>query len=277
MGNHVIRDRLWRSRKLARCSKQAALAYPWLYLVADEWGRFEHMPNMIHGLVFGARMDCSPEDSPTVAEVAAWLSEYEEVGLLIRYGSDGDLAVWTNFEGRPASKRRKSQYPEPQEFKSVRPQDEDASLEQEQEQELELELEQEQEPPLPPAGAGDSDSVRQVFERWQSVMGHAAAKLTPKRRRSIQSRLREGYAVAQLCDAVAGCKASPFHMGQNDSGTVYDDLTLICRSGEKVEFFLGKLSPLPVQAVGVRAPRSGFPSNAERLDRKVARLLGGGS
>ena len=231
MGNHVIRDRIWRSRKLARCSRGASLAYPWIFLVADEWGRFEYRPHMIHGLVFGARMDYSPEDTPSVSDVTGWLGEYEKVGLLVRY-NDGELAHWTNFEGRAVSQRKPSQHSEPGEVISVR-----KNTREELELELELEGEQEQEQS---AGAGDSDSVRQVFEHWQTTMGHASAKLTPKRRRLVQGRLREGYTVAQLREAIEGCKASPFHMGQNDSGAVYDDLTLICRSGEKLEFFLGK-------------------------------------
>lgn len=101
------------------------------------------------------------------------------------------------------------------------------------------EEESREETPLPPTGVGESDLVRQVFQRWQEVMGHADAKLLPKRRRCIQARLREGYTVAQLCEAIAGCKASPFHMGKNDENRVHDDLTLICRNGENVERFMG--------------------------------------
>ena len=260
MGNHVIRDRIWRSRKLARCSKGAALAYPWVFLVADEWGRFEYRPHMIHGVVFGARMDFSPEDTPSVSDVTGWLGEYETVGLLVRY-NEGELAFWTNFEGRSRSKRNASQYAEPPEFKSVR-----KNTREEQEQEQEGEQEQERNKP---AGAGDSDSVRQVFEHWQATMGHASAKLTPKRRRLVQCRLHEGYTVAQLRDAVAGCKASPFHMGSNDSGSVYDDLTLICRSGEKVEFFLDKLRQRP----GIPIARASPASVGQRAMSEAGKFL----
>jgi hypothetical protein len=31
--------------------------------------------------------------------------------------------------------------------------------------------------------------------------------------------------------------ASPFHQGENDQGMVYDDITLILRDGEKLEWF----------------------------------------
>ena len=112
MGNHVIRDRIWESKKLSRCSKEAALAYPWIFLVADDWGRFEFIPRRIWSKVFGARNDVSLE------EVTTWLGEYVDVGLLKRYSDDGELGAWTKFEGRPPSQRRPSQYPDPEELTS---------------------------------------------------------------------------------------------------------------------------------------------------------------
>jgi hypothetical protein len=113
--NHVIRDRIWVSKKLAQCSLKAALAYPWIFLIADDWGRFEYRPRVIWGLVFGAREDVSQND------VTNWLAEYEKVGLLERYHIDGELAAWTNFEGRPPTKRRVSLYPDPSGFRGVAP------------------------------------------------------------------------------------------------------------------------------------------------------------
>ena len=69
MANHVLRDRIWESNKLARCSRDAALAYPWLLLIADDGGRFEYRPRVIWGKAFCARADVSQE------EVELWLSE----------------------------------------------------------------------------------------------------------------------------------------------------------------------------------------------------------
>lgn len=114
MGNHVIRDRVWSSRKLGQCSKEAAMAYPAIFLIADEWGRFEYRPHMVWSAVYGPRMDYAPNDTPTPQDVARWLDEYWKVGLLVRYHIEGDLAYWTGFTGRPPTKRRKSQYPDPE-------------------------------------------------------------------------------------------------------------------------------------------------------------------
>jgi uncharacterized protein YdaU (DUF1376 family) len=77
-----------------------------------------------------------------------------------------------------------------------------------------------------------------VFKYWQEVMGHSGARLVAKRTRAISDRLREGYTVDQLKLAIDGCKASEWHQGKNDAGTVYDEITLICRDGPKVEDFI---------------------------------------
>ncbi len=114
MANHVIRDRIWESKKLTRCSRDAALAYPWIFLVADDWGRFEYDPRRIWSKAFGSRADVS------LPEVTGWLAEYEEVGLLERFGEDGDCALWTGFQGRPPSQRRPSLIADPQQLKSHR-------------------------------------------------------------------------------------------------------------------------------------------------------------
>ncbi len=85
-----------------------------------------------------------------------------------------------------------------------------------------------------------SSSVKEIFEYWQEVMNHPKAKLTPGRRQKIKARLTQGYSIEDIKKAIDGCKASPHHMGQNDTGTVYDAIELICKSGEKLEFFMQK-------------------------------------
>lgn len=108
MGNHVIYDALWESDRLAECSREAALAYPWIFLVADDHGRFEYKPRAIWKNAFAYR------DDVTIQDVAGWLDEYWKAGLLIRYHVHGDLAHWYKFRGRKPSERRPSEYPDPQ-------------------------------------------------------------------------------------------------------------------------------------------------------------------
>jgi hypothetical protein len=72
------------------------------------------------------------------------------------------------------------------------------------------------------------------------------AKLTAKRKTKVSARLDDGYDVETILLAIDGCARSPYHMGKNDTGTVYDDLELICREGDKLEQFahnVGKVIP----------------------------------
>jgi hypothetical protein len=80
--------------------------------------------------------------------------------------------------------------------------------------------------------------VEAVFNYWKDRTGHPDAKLTREREMKISGRLDEGYTVEQLQEAIEGCRGSPFHQGDNERGHRYDDITLICRSGSKVEQFV---------------------------------------
>ena len=56
-------------------------------------------------------------------------------------------------------------------------------------------------------------------------------------------RLKEGYTVEQIKTAIDNCKSDPWSMGANDRHTEFNDLELICRTGEKLESFLNKSNP----------------------------------
>ena len=118
----------------------------------------------------------------------------------------------------------------------------------------------------PSAGA-----VNRVFGYWQLISGHSKARLTAKRKRRITDRLREGYTEEELQAAIAGNKADAFHQGDNDRGTVFDDIELICRDGEHVEKFIGVQEANGNGAIIRRAiPRR--ESTAERRWRETAEL-----
>lgn len=98
----------------------------------------------------------------------------------------------------------------------------------------------------------ESVDVRRVWEHWCKVMGKRTnAKLTPERRKKIQARLKEGYAVERIMRAIDGCHASDFHMARREYGgsRMFNDLTLICRSGSKLEEF----EAIPVKQVHTAA------------------------
>jgi hypothetical protein len=81
------------------------------------------------------------------------------------------------------------------------------------------------------------EQAKEVFEYWLLVMKKTGAKFTPEREGRITSRLKQGYSVEEIKQAIDGCKASPFHMGENAGNKKYNEIELICRNGTYVEKF----------------------------------------
>lgn len=97
--------------------------------------------------------------------------------------------------------------------------------------------------------------VLEVFGYWKERLKKGdTCQCTPKREKAVRGRLAEGYTVDQLKRAVDGCLATPHNMGQNDRGTPFNDLELICRDQSNVDRFMA--------AKGPQAARSGFDPNA---------------
>lgn len=83
-----------------------------------------------------------------------------------------------------------------------------------------------------------SPEIELVFEFWKTAMKSPRSMLDDKRRKAIKSALKTGYTAEQLCDAIAGCAKSDFHMGKNDKGLKYNGLDLILRSAEFIDKFI---------------------------------------
>lgn len=97
---------------------------------------------------------------------------------------------------------------------------------------------------VPPSG-----ETHEVFDYWKTFHNHPQAKLDDKRSRAIKARLKDGYSVGELCKAIEGCKYSEYHQGKNDSGTVYDDIELICRNATNVDKFIVLANKGPLNGV----------------------------
>lgn len=100
-----------------------------------------------------------------------------------------------------------------------------------------------------------ADGSLQVFEYWQRTLNHPTAKLDAKRVKAIKGRLADGYSVADLCQAIDGCKADAWSQGANDRQTVFDDIERICRDGPRVDGF---------RAIAQRGPPTGRSTNAQQ-------------
>lgn len=95
------------------------------------------------------------------------------------------------------------------------------------------------EPSEEPSDSPTSPLIESIFEHWRQAMGkNGNAKLTPERRGKITARLKQGYTADRIKRAIDGCAGSKFH---RDGG--HDDLTLICRTGSKLESF--EAMPVP--------------------------------
>lgn len=77
-----------------------------------------------------------------------------------------------------------------------------------------------------------------VFNHWKEVCNHPKAKFDSKRQRRIIARLKDGFTQEELCQVARGVKNSPFHMGDNDSHTLYDGIDTIYRDADQVEKFI---------------------------------------
>lgn len=76
--------------------------------------------------------------------------------------------------------------------------------------------------------------AKQVFDHWVATWNKRATTLFDgKRKANTIARLRNGYTVSQLCEAVSGYRFSEHHMGAN--GKPYDDLELFMRDSVKVD------------------------------------------
>lgn len=86
--------------------------------------------------------------------------------------------------------------------------------------------------------------VPRVFDRWVDTHWSNKGpkpKLDKKRTAKIKQRLAEGFTVDQLWQAIDGCRASSWHMGDNSSGTCYNKLETILRDAGAVEAHINRL------------------------------------
>lgn len=102
-----------------------------------------------------------------------------------------------------------------------------------------------------------TEAIEHIFERWKVTMGHPRARLDAKREKAIRAMLAVGYSVEDLELAIFGCSVSPFHQGQNDRGTKFEDIGLIFRDAEHVDKFiaLGELAMAKSVRKAVESPR----------------------
>lgn len=113
--------------------------------------------------------------------------------------------------------------------------------------------------------APQADAARRLFDHWLTATGRNPNqnRLTTKRRRMVKGRLSDGYTEEQLHAAIDGIASSPWHRGENPSGTRYDTFQFVFRDGENVEKGLERAAAdaaraaagTPVQPIRGSSPR----------------------
>lgn len=79
--------------------------------------------------------------------------------------------------------------------------------------------------------------INEIFDYWRTTLKHPKAVLDNKRRAKLKQALKT-YSSGDLKKSIKGCSLSPYHMGDNDRNTKYDDITLIMRDAEHIERFM---------------------------------------
>lgn len=123
-----------------------------------------------------------------------------------------------------------------------------------------------------PLSAKANNQAFEIFKYWCEVMkkSPATSKLTPKREKAIKARIKDGYTIAQIKQAVDGCRLDAFSMGNNDRQKPFNDIELICRTGEKLESFMENTG----NEAGYQRKTTGRPSAADRQRARIAAEYG---
>ena len=120
----------------------------------------------------------------------------------------------------------------------------------------------------------------EVFAYWQQVMNKPRSKMDAKRLKAIRGRLKDGYTVQDLKDAILGCSLSRFHRGENDRRRAYQDIELICRDANHVDQFLDILEQEQRKSAHVQRYRDNHDAprvvNTDAL-RQLKSIVGGRS
>lgn len=84
----------------------------------------------------------------------------------------------------------------------------------------------------------ETEQIDKIFAVWQHLHTNGRSRLDDRRRKTIRTRLQDGFTIDDMTDAIYGCYLSAFHMGDNDRRTRYNDICLILRDAEHVDRFI---------------------------------------
>lgn len=113
-------------------------------------------------------------------------------------------------------------------------------------------------------------AVARLFKYWQERCDHQQAKMTPERAQAIIARLKAGYTEAEIMKAIDGAADAAYV--DEASGKKFDDLTLICRNGSKLEDFIARGVRATGTITDVVQTNVGIEDQISDVRRKMAEL-----
>lgn len=230
----TVKPEFWTDERVGECSVSARLLFIATWNFSDDQGGLDRSAKQLKAQAFPYdQIDCEP-----------LIQELLDAGLLIEYESCGKKYLHINGFRRhqkveKPAKPRVPVYEEslrtPRALPEPSPACSGSSLGREGKGKEHTDVEQgstarSEEPDSPE----QSSPVVRIFEHWKSEHRHPKAVLDSKRRKVIGAALK-AYSEADLCTAISGYRNSPHNMGQNETRTVYDEITLFLRDAEHID------------------------------------------
>lgn len=215
-----IKPGFFKNEELVNLKPIARLLFIGLWCLADREGRLEDRPKRIQGELF-------PYER---VDVDSLLADLDEHGFIVRYEAEGRQYIQVKkfkLHQNPHPNEKPSEIPAYRDITSTNVKDVSTQADSLIPDSL-----------IPDKSTSYSREAASIFTYWKTVMDKPEARLTADRRAKIQARLRDGYTEEQIKQAIDGCRASSWHMGENPNGKQYNDLELICRNGAKLESFM---------------------------------------
>jgi hypothetical protein len=225
----TVKPEYWTDERVGECSVSARLLFIACWNFSDDHGGLDRSAKQLKAQAFPYDViDCEP-----------LIQELLNVGLLVEYAVEGKK--YLHIKGfqkhqkveKPA-KPRIPLYDESLNTPRVLPESSVSSAVSSSEGNGREGKGSKKVPTEPMSGKPDDGDAERVFDHWKQTHRHPQAKLDTKRKRLIREALSK-YAEAALCQAISGYLNSPHHMGQNERGTVYDDIEVMLRDSKHIE------------------------------------------
>lgn len=91
-----------------------------------------------------------------------------------------------------------------------------------------------------------NEMILAVFRYWQKVMNHPGARLDDKRKAFIARALKL-YPIETCLIAIDGCAKTPHNIGDNDTGAIYDAISIIFKGADNIDRFVRNAAKPPVR------------------------------